>query len=269
MNRLLVLSLAAVVVALPAAGHAAKNRPSYKPVSFGYREIVPEPGLTAAVERVRVTLRAKDAAALEALLGDGFVYLTGSIDPGVSYRKYKPAKGQVLIHIGDSVPVPMEPEKTPPRPAAEIAAGKAREGLAEVATGLDGPARFGADPALPGLVCWKGGFSLDRKAFNATAKSVGAAQGASARVVLSPVEVRAKGEATAAVIGRLEPLKSYFEFYEYELGDYKGWETVLLPDGKVGFVPSDTLIAPLNHGLCFGKTAKGDWEARALISLSY
>ena len=118
-------------------------------------------------------------------------------------------------------------------------------------------ATWGRDPLVPGAWCTSRGVRWDAK----TAKTVGLGDDRGVYVT-EKVPARASADATAKVVATLTPGLLY---RLRQSDEENGFSSIVLPNGRIGWVPMEKTGNPTTWGLCLEKGQAG-WILTTFVS---
>ncbi len=118
-------------------------------------------------------------------------------------------------------------------------------------------AKWGRDPRVPGAWCTVRGVRWDAKA--AARAGLGGDRGV---YVTEKVAARASADATAKVVATLTPGLLY---RLRQSDEENGFSSIVLPNGRIGWVPMEKTGDPADWSLCFEKGPAG-WVLTTFVS---
>lgn len=260
---LVVRSALALLVgfALPLGAPArGEEKIVYEPVAAKVgKSLTAPPALVATTATLRQAARAGDREAVFALVADDVTFVSTGITATVGRRAEKRSFGPdradaALEAIGLAFT-----EGEPVGPAGktlDMKDSRIATALERIAEDLETP-DWGSDPLVPGGWCTRPGASWDPKAAE-KAKLTGRAV-----FLIAPAEARAKPEAGAGIVKRLDTGRLW-ALAESDTTD--GWTHVALPNGRTAWLPRKTVKDAQPWGFCFLPNGEGGWLLSAVIS---
>ena len=253
---------ASLVGVLPVFGPEARGEETrvHAPVAAKVgKSLTAPPELVATTDTLRKAALSGDREAVFALVADDVTFvstgITATVGRRAEKRSFGPDRADAALEAIGLAFTEGEPV-APLGKAFDFRDARIATALERIAQDLAAP-DWGSDPLVPGGWCTRPGASWDPKAAEQA--------GLTGRAVflIAPIEARAKPEAGAKVVARLESGRLWARA---ESDDTDGWAHVALPGGRTAWLPAHVAKDAQPWGFCFLPNVEGGWLLSAVIS---
>lgn len=261
--RLLLLSLAAIALAIPAGAIEP-----YAPLPLAPPQVVTPPDdLLADAAALLAAVKASDTEAVGRFLAPRIRVVDGALDLHV--RRFTELLGPhettsaMLSDLANYIGGDVEP----PPPGGDPLPNRLRSEFRYIEASLEYAGPWGIDPMVEDAICTYAYRSYDVQAIKALSEATGVAS-SSFVYVDKPYELHLEPNAASGPKATMATDLLYA--LDYDSPSPGRWIGVYLPDGSSGFASFDAveLQKPYAVGICFAKGEAGHWQIVAQVSTS-